>query len=205
LESGSLIGNTNDIFFPGARTNPFYKYDGVYSKYQSNFVSGCRNGFYGEHCEKSYLLDLFNNLCLDCVPNQNSWIQCFNSSSCYCNNQTSLFNNNQRIECDQYNEITSIKLSNMNLTGTLKNLTDFFELKFLDISNNAIQMNNSFHDILPLSIETINMTGNNLYYPSSLFEINSTKFTNFKQLYLENTQVCGIYPQSWVRSPNFKY
>ena len=181
------------------KINPFYRYDGLYGNYDSNYLSGCRNGFYGNSCEKTYLLDLFNELCIDCIPNVNSWRKCFSLSSCYCLNGALLYNDQQKIECDEYNEITSIKLSNMNLTGNLNDLTEFYELKLLDLSQNSIQMNRSINEFLPDSIKQINFEYNSVYLPANLFEINTTKFINFTHLYIDNSTLCGLYPQSWVR------
>eukprot|EP01080_Neovahlkampfia_damariscottae_P012890 gene12890-7311_t len=48
------------------RTYPFYRYDDIFEGYEVNFWSGCPNGFYGDYCENNYLLDLFNQLCIDC-------------------------------------------------------------------------------------------------------------------------------------------
>eukprot|EP01080_Neovahlkampfia_damariscottae_P011244 gene11244-4064_t len=68
------FGNLNTQYTPG-RTYPFYRYDNIFSGYEVNFWSGCPNGFYGDYCENNYLLDLFNQLCIDCVPNKSEWIQ----------------------------------------------------------------------------------------------------------------------------------
>eukprot|EP01080_Neovahlkampfia_damariscottae_P012047 gene12047-5443_t len=48
------------------RVYPFYRYNNIFSGYEVNFWSGCPNGFYGDYCENNYLLDLFNQLCIDC-------------------------------------------------------------------------------------------------------------------------------------------
>eukprot|EP01080_Neovahlkampfia_damariscottae_P013394 gene13394-3657_t len=59
-------------------------------------------------------------------------------------------------------------------------------------------MNKKFNDILPSSIEMINMTGNNAMIPSNMFGIDGGKYKNFSSLIINDIEICGMYPDYWL-------
>jgi hypothetical protein len=180
-------------------TYPKLKMTKLFRGVNINFFNACPNESYGEDCENTFLNDLFNDLCLACVVmDKMIWNICFKSHTCYCDPTNSLFDSTKRIECNELNEITNIKLSNISLSGSLKSLKNFKKLKILDLSFNQISFSDSLNNLLPSMIEVANFTSNNVSHPSSIFEIDAASHLNFTKLVINNVDTCGVYPLTWV-------
>jgi hypothetical protein len=165
----------------------------------TNFFTACPNESYGDNCENTFLNDLFNDLCLNClVVDKLVWNICLKTHTCYCDSTNILFDANNLVECNDLNEVTKIKLSNISLTGTLKSLLNFKKLKNLDLSFNGISLSDSLNNLLPSTIEIVNLTSNSPFYQSSTFEIDSKSHLNFSKLIVNNIESCGAYPLTWV-------
>eukprot|EP01080_Neovahlkampfia_damariscottae_P006370 gene6370-10377_t len=166
---------------------------GVCSSYNN---CTCKTEYYGEECEHNYFLDMLNSICVDsCTLNKTEFTQCtlVDDSNC-CNHNFA--DSNINIVCDASSNMLSISLVNKQISGVLPKL-NLKSLQNLDLSMNSIKINQRLDSLLPLSIKTINFTGNNIEKVASFFDVSSVVFSNLLSLDLDDNGLCGFYGYNW--------